>query len=85
MPTENESHEVEMALLEEFHLGINKFKRMKVSGTRRPLFIYPEKINIVQVDETSYEFSFSLPKGTYATTLLRHFFEFNSQTVPLEK
>ena len=82
MAAENESQQMEMALLEEFHLGINKFKRMKVTGTRRPLFIYPEKIKISQVDETSFEFSFSLPKGTYATTLLRHFFEFNSQRLP---
>ena len=81
MPTEDESHQVEMALLEEFHLGINKFKRMKVSGTRRPFFTYPEDINIQQVDETSYQFSFSLAKGTYATTMLRHFFEFTSHTM----
>jgi tRNA(Glu) U13 pseudouridine synthase TruD len=46
MPTEGEPHQIEMALLEEFHLGINKFKRMKVTGTRRPFFIYPEKIEI---------------------------------------
>lgn len=80
MPTEDESHQIEMALLEEFHLGINKFKRMKVTGTRRPFFISPGEINIKQVDDTSYQFSFNLPKGTYATTLLRHFFEFTSQT-----
>ena len=79
MPTEDESHKIEMELLEEFHLGINKFKRLKVSGTRRPLFIYPEKIAITQVDKANYQFSFNLPKGTYATSLLRHFFEFNTQ------
>ena len=54
---------------------------MKVTGTRRPFFIYPEKIEIEKLAETSYQFSFSLTKETYATTMLRHFFEFTSHTV----
>ena len=64
----------ESQILEHYHLGYNKFRKLKSNGTRRPAIIYPEQIDISPIDDDLL-FKFELPSGSYATTLLSHFFE----------
>ena len=41
-------------------------------GTRRPAVIRPEGLSI-RAEEGNLRFSFALPKGSYATVVLREF------------
>jgi tRNA pseudouridine13 synthase len=43
-----------------------------LSGTRRPLLIWPQALNVTAEPE-GLRFEFALPSGVYATTLLREF------------
>ena len=73
MEASDESADFEDQILTEFHLGINKFKRLKQKGSRRPVLFKPLNLTIDKLDESNIQFSFALPKGSYATTLLKHF------------
>ena len=85
MASEKATYTMEMALLEEFHLGLNKFRRLKTAGSRRAFKIYPEYINIEMMNSSELSFQFKLPKGVYATTLLKHFFELKNMATMSEK
>jgi tRNA pseudouridine13 synthase len=45
-------------------------KKQKISGTRRPLIVYPWDMNYYE-DDAGIVINFSLPKGSFATILIR--------------
>lgn len=66
-----ESASLEKEILEETEMKMNVFKRAKITGTRRFGRLTP-KIDITE-NSRGLQLSFMLPKGGYATTLLREF------------
>jgi tRNA pseudouridine13 synthase len=66
-----ESKKLEEEILNDFNLTKSDFREKKVKGTRRLGRIIPEiTVNIEQED---VELEFSLPKGAFATTVVREF------------
>lgn len=66
--------EFELTFLKDFQLKLDHFSRFKklTSGTRRPLLIRLDDIQIEEVKK-GLRFQFELPKGIYATTILREY------------
>ncbi len=66
-----ESASLEAEILEESELSMDVFRRAKITGTRRLGRLTPK----IDITETSggLQLSFMLPKGGYATTVLREF------------
>ena len=62
----------EDALLDLFALKADMFKPLRAPGTRRPGLVRPRNLDIRAVQQ-GLEFSFGLPSGVYATTVLREF------------
>ena len=64
----------EIRLLEQSGFGLSDFRRFKrlVPGTRRPYLIWPAEFSISEETE-GIRFRFVLPRGAYATVLLREF------------
>jgi tRNA pseudouridine13 synthase len=62
----------EACVLDRFGLSLQAFKPLRASGSRRPAVIYPENLMIESAPE-GLCLRFTLPKGAYATTLLREF------------
>lgn len=66
------SLEIENNILENESVTIEDFKNSKLPGARRHAHIFLKDLELSQ-KEDGLEFSFSLNKGTYATSLLREF------------
>lgn len=66
--------ETELAVLNEVGLSPEHFKKFKklTSGTRRPLLLWPDDLSFERCPEGSW-FRFELPRGAYATVVLREF------------
>jgi tRNA pseudouridine13 synthase len=66
--------EREAAILDQFELKIEAFSQYKklTAGTRRRMLVKPANFQVEQVTD-GLRFSFELPAGVYATTLLREF------------
>jgi tRNA pseudouridine13 synthase len=47
-----------------------KFRKV-AAGARRPLLVQPQDLAVKEISESVLEFSFTLPSGSYATSLLR--------------
>lgn len=62
----------ERTLLKSLELSPEIFKPLRAPGSRRAGIIYVDDLAIEKVPD-GLEFSFTLPSGTYATTLLREF------------
>lgn len=71
---EGEQLNYELQFLSEFQLSLEHFNQYKklTSGTRRPLLLRLEELEIEQT-EVGLQFQFELPKGVYATTILKEF------------
>ena len=67
----SESASLEEEIFEESGMSNKKYKRLNVIGTRRIGRLTP-RIKVSEV-KRGIELSFMLPKGGYATTLLREF------------
>ena len=67
----DESAKLEAEIFEESGMSMKKFKRMKITGTRRFGRMTPE-IEIAE-NQRGIQLNFMLHKGAYATTLLREF------------
>jgi len=66
---EKDSEKFERRILEEAEITLEELKKVKVRGSRRVGRINPE-IKVEKTDK-GLKFQFSLPKGSYATTVLR--------------
>ena len=64
--------EREAALLQDFGFTPDTFRPFRAQGSRREAILRPMDLNIAEVAE-GLCFSFTLPSGAYATTVLREF------------
>lgn len=71
-PARGLADEYERGLLESLDLDPQTFKPLRAPGSRRAGIIHMDDLSIDKVKE-GLEFTFTLPSGTYATTLLREF------------
>ena len=71
-PTSSPAAVAEAAILAEIELPDDAFKRARLPGTRRPGRIHPADLS-VKAEDDALVFRFFLPKGAYATTVLREF------------
>lgn len=62
----------EVALFDHFGLTPERFRRFRAPGARREAILNPADLEIGEVAE-GLRFSFTLPSGAYATTVLREF------------
>lgn len=66
------SQHFENSLLQSVELTMDHFKDQKLPGTRREAVIFPEELTYT-LDQSNLILSFFLPKGSYATVLVREF------------
>ena len=64
--------EREAALIAQFGLAPQDFRRFRSPGSRREAILSPLDLGVTEVGE-GLRFTFTLPSGAYATTLLREF------------
>jgi tRNA pseudouridine13 synthase len=64
--------EHEAALLAQFDLATDDFRRHRAPGSRREAILNLADLDISEVDD-GLRFTFTLPAGAYATTVLREF------------
>jgi tRNA pseudouridine13 synthase len=62
----------EKEILERFGLSAGAFKPLRAAGSRRPALIYLHDLAFQPVCQ-GLEFTFTLPAGAYATTVMREF------------
>ena len=62
----------EAALLDQFGLSAEDFRRLRCPGARREAILKPTDLDIAAVND-GLRFTFTLPSGAYATTVLREF------------
>lgn len=63
--------ELEREVLRKFDLKKEEFKKLKVKGTRRAIIVFPEDLEIIRKDHNEITLKFFLPRGSYATVLLK--------------
>ncbi|BBO71620.1 tRNA pseudouridine synthase D [Desulfosarcina alkanivorans] len=68
----NAAGEREATFLDRFHLTPDDFRRLRAPGSRREAILHMTDLEITEVDD-GLCFSFTLPSGAYATTVLREF------------
>lgn len=73
-----EAGALEAAILAEDELSEEYFQRAKVEGTRRPGRIWLTSLDLSAGDDT-LQLRFTLPKGAYATVVLREFMKRESE------
>lgn len=71
----------EEELLQRYGLEPSRFKLLRAPGSRRVAVLYPSDL-AVQSHAEGLHFSFTLPAGAYATTLMREFTRTDSSAVP---
>ena len=76
---EKDSEVFERRILEEAEITLDELKKVKVRGSRRVGRLNPE-IKVEKTDK-GLRFEFSLPKGSYATTVLREIMKPSSSRI----
>jgi tRNA pseudouridine13 synthase len=71
-PAMHVAGEKEAALLKQFSLTLEDFRPFRSPGSRREAILNSLELGISEVDE-GLRFTFTLPSGAYATTVLREF------------
>lgn len=64
----------ETALLEQFDLTPDDFRALRAPGSRRPAILQLADLTIAEAED-GLQFSFTLPSGAYATTVMREFMQ----------
>ncbi len=70
---EGEAGALEQAILEEEGVTLEDFRKARVKGTRRLGRLWLSDLQIEAQGETALVFTFSLPKGAFATVVMREF------------
>lgn len=70
--------EFETAVLEPYHELIAALERKGLNGERRAIRVFPQNVILQWHNDNTLELAFSLPKGAFATSLLRELFELKS-------
>ena len=63
--------EQEQDWLAPFSEWCENLAQLGLKGERRNMRLYPNNFEVYHVDKSMIEFSFSLPKGSFATAVLR--------------
>ena len=71
-PATQTAGQQEAALLDDFGFTADNFRPLRAPGSRREAILHLTDLTIVEVEE-GLQFSFTLPSGAYATTVLREF------------
>ncbi|MDL2274596.1 tRNA pseudouridine(13) synthase TruD [Desulfosarcina sp. OttesenSCG-928-G10] len=71
-PAQADAGARETELLNRFGFTLDDFRRFRAPGSRREAILFLSDLEIRPVEE-NLEFSFTLPSGAYATTVLREF------------
>ena len=82
-PAEGLPGELEAQILAAQEIPAELFKKARLDGSRRPGRIRADDLSI-EVHPDGLLFSFNLPKGSYATVLLREFTKLAAGTLPDE-
>lgn len=69
----SDAAQLEATVLANSNITLGHFNQAKIVGTRRLGRLLVPDLMIKKTDQDSLEISFSLPKGAFATTLLREF------------
>lgn len=69
---EGEAGELEHRVMDEAEVTEDMFRKARLDGTRRAARLFVEDLRI-EPHDLGLVFTFSLPKGSYATTVLREF------------
>ena len=77
-----EAGELEAAILAESPVGMDALAAVRVEGTRRMGRLLATDVQITPAVEDGLTLSFSLPKGAFATTLLREFMKVDLGQTP---
>ena len=78
---EDEAGDLEQAILAAENLTLEDFRKARVKGTRRLGRLWLTDLEVTQDEAGHLVFSFSLPKGAFATVVLR---EFMKTSLPAE-
>lgn len=68
----HEPGELEQRVLEQAGITVNMLKRARLDGTRRQARLFPQSLTI-ESRASGMQFTMTLPKGAYATTVLHEF------------
>ena len=71
-PAEQTAGEIEASLLSRFYLTPASFRSLRAPGSRRPALLQLPDLDVGETDE-GLRFTFTLPSGAYATTVMREF------------
>jgi len=71
-PAAETAGEREASLLAQYGLCAEDFRPLRSPGSRRPAILRPDDLEIHEASE-GLQFTFTLPSGAYATTVLREF------------
>ncbi|MCA9320517.1 MAG: tRNA pseudouridine(13) synthase TruD, partial [Planctomycetes bacterium] len=74
----------ERALLVTTKVGEDQLRRNRLNGDRRRALIWPGALVVSRPESDQLVFEFSLPKGSYATTVLREFMKSSSTSSSLD-
>jgi len=71
----------EKSVLTDVGLSEDSFAKTRklMLGTRRPIAVLPDRVGITTDDDGALNLSFALPKGTYATVLLREIMKISTE------
>ena len=72
---EGEAARLEQEILEQAGVNLGTLKKNGLEGTRRAASLLPADMQIEAIAEGALRFTFFLPKGAYATVVLREFME----------
>jgi tRNA pseudouridine13 synthase len=73
--------EIESLVLEDYKIWTEGLEAAGLSTSRRAMRVIPESFNIQQVDKRTSMLEFSLPSGSFATSLLRELFIVNDAAI----
>ena len=73
-PAQQAAGEREATLLKQFDLTPADFRPLRAPGSRRPAILRLADLTIAEVDD-GLQFTFTLPSGAYATTVMREFMQ----------
>lgn len=78
----SDAAEFEAEVLEPYHELIAALESKGLNGERRAIRVFPQNVMLQWHNEQTLEIGFSLPKGAFATSLLRELFELKTNLKP---
>jgi len=76
-----EALQVEELILKQHKIWVEGLDKARLSTARRPMRVLPQDLTLVNIDKNTVIIEFSLPPGSFATSLLRELFIINDAAV----